>query len=281
MLQEKSIVDIVSCLIPQLSHILYLAHRSATVDAEKEKIVRVVNIWVTRNFVDTAIGDLLISDMKNDITGGTAPVRPNFESPFPQNLPPANLSPQQILLQLQQQQQQQQQQPQQQYQHGIQVQPSAIPMAPTFVYPGYAAQPPPQMPVFRPPPSFSAVPNVAPNGLAIPQYPFQPPGGQQQQQQQLQQVPGFPPNIIAQQIIQKTQQQQQLQIQQMSQFGTFSQQAFAPSATSTLLPSSVLMSIAANTPVLDLHKISVGTMANLVKAAIKAGHPRYAPLGGT
>ena len=40
------------------------------------------------------------------------------------------------------------------------------------------------------------------------------------------------------------------------------------------------MSVILSTPVLDLHKISVGTMANLVKAAIKAGHPRYVPLDG-
>jgi hypothetical protein len=38
--------------------------------------------------------------------------------------------------------------------------------------------------------------------------------------------------------------------------------------------------IAVSAPVLDLHKISVGTMANIVKAAVKGGHPRYVPLDG-
>jgi hypothetical protein len=274
MLQEKSSVDIVTCLIPQLSHILYLAHRSATVDAERDKIVRVVNIWVTRNFIDPAIGDLLISDMKSDTIGGIAPVRPTFKSPFPQDLPQPNLSPQQVLLQ------QQQQQLQQQQQHSN-MQPSVIPLAPSFVYPGYTAQLPPQMPVFRPPPAFSGVPIPAQNGTVPHPFPFQPPGSQQQQ---LQQVPGFPPNMnFQQQLAQKV----QLQMQQLNQFGTFSQQAFAqpPGHPSHLPPSQTshipsIQTITTNTPVLDLHKISVGTMANLVKAAIKAGHPRYVPLDG-
>ena len=262
-----------TCLIPQLSHILYLAHRSATVDAERDKIVRVVNIWVTRNFIDPAIGDLLISDMKSNIIGGIAPVRPTFKSPFPQDLPQPNLSPQQVLLQQQQQQQLQQQQ------HSS-MQPSVIPLAPSFVYPGFTAQPAPQMPVFRPPPALSGAPIPAQNGTAPHPFLFQPPGSQQQ----LQQVPGFPPNMnFQQQLAQKV----QLQMQQLNQFGTFSQQAFAqpPGHPSHLPPSQTshipsILTITTNTPVLDLHKISVGTMANLVKAAIKAGHPRYVPLDG-
>ena len=63
----------------------------------------------------------------------------------------------------------------------------------------------------------------------------------------------------------------------------FSQQAFAPPPGYPGFgpsPQVAIPAMAVNTPVLDLHKISVGTMANIVKAAVKGGHPRYVPLDG-
>ena len=260
--------------MPQLPHILYLAYKSATVDGEREKIVRVVNIWVTRLFIDQANGDALIAAMKSDAIGGILPFKPVFQSPFPQNLPPPNPSPQQ---QQQQQQHLIQQQQQQQQQHSNPYsQPSMMHIAPSL-FPGSAM--PPQMPVFRPPPSFSFGPGPGvPPGVPPPQFQYPPPA--------IHLLPSSfaspPSSSIALQPQQYQQQQQQQQ--QPSQFSSFPQQPFIqPPGFPVYYPAPVpppVMLVAANTPVLDLHRISVGTMANLVKAAIKGGHPRYVPLDG-
>lgn len=271
-------VNIVNCLIPQLPHILYLAHKSAVMDLEREKVLRVVNIWVTRHFIDEATGELLIGSMKSDAIGGVEPARPTFHSPFPQNLPPPNPSPQQRQ-QMQQQQQQMQHQQQQQHQQqmhlqpGLPTQPPVMQIAPSLVFSNSA----PQMPLFRPPPSFpqGAVPGM-PGVTLPPQFQFPPPGMMSQQ------PPAFPlPSLLP--LQQQLQQQQLLKLQQMSQFGTFSQQAFAPPPGFPGFvpsPQGAIPVVAVSAPVLDLHKISVGTMANIVKAAVKGGHPRYVPLDG-
>jgi hypothetical protein len=219
--------------MPQLPFILRVAYDSATTDIEKEKIVRVVNIWVSKLFIDEAGGASLILGMKEGgPPGDREPIRPPFQSPYPQNLPPPNQNPKQLLLQ-QQQQQQGQGQP-------IQIAPSLFP-------PGSG----PPMPTFRPPPSFGPG-----GGPAPPQFPF--PSNQQ---------PQF-------------------------QFGTFSQQALGITQQSSYNPNQpqgyqfgngqqmVLNNIPMNIAVLDLHRISVGTMANLVKAAVKSGHPKFVPVDG-
>ena len=264
-----------NCLIPQLPHILYLAHKSALIDSEREKVARVVNIWVTRLFIDEACGEALVAGMKNDAIGGIEPVRPTFQSPYPQRLPPPNLSPQQQQIQLQQQQQQQQQMQQQQTHHQpvAPLQPQIMQIAPSLAFPCSA----PQMPLFRPPPSFplGAAPGIPGGGLP-PQFQFLPQGMMGQP------PPTFPPPSLLP-LQQQIQQQQLLNMQQMNQFGTFSQQAFAPPPGYPGFgpsPQVVIPAMAVNTPVLDLHKISVGTMANIVKAAVKGGHPRYVPLDG-
>ena len=309
LLGSYTAVDIVNCIMPQLPHILFMAYNSTTVDAEKEKIVRVVNIWVSKLFITEAAGDMLIAGMKGYDTGKIRPVRPSYQSPYPQNLPPPNASQQQ--LQQQQQQQQQQilppsyllQQQQQQQQFSL-IQPPPMQLAPSLAF-SSAPQMPPQMPLFRPPPSFApgAVPGMSVPPLLPPQFPA-PPGSALQQHQHHQPPPPFQAFsnstfALTQQQQQQQQQQQiliqnqqQAQMQQINQFGTFSQQAAStgfnqpPIFTSLQYPPqgiqspAVSMSVILSTPVLDLHKISVGTMANLVKAAIKAGHPRYVPLDG-
>ena len=300
--------------MPQLSHILYLAYHSTIIDKEKEKIVRVVNIWVTKLFIAETVGDVLINGMKGNDNGKIEPERPSYQSPYPQNLPPPNMSQQQQQ-QMQQQQmqlpiyQQQQQLPpppqQQQQQQYNQNQAPPMQVAPSLPFPSPILALPPQMPLFRPPPSFA--PGQAAGVLGPPSLPPQfmfPPGAILQQQQHMhssQQAPSFPsflnPSFTNPQTqLPPSQQQQQLQQQQppaqpqqINQFGTFSQQAASigfnqPTNYSSLQYPPQMMpsvSLSLSTPVLDLHKISVGTMANLVKAAIKAGHPRYVPLDGS
>ena len=50
----------------QLPHILYIAYNSSVNIPEKEKIVRVVNIWVSKLFITEADGEMLITAPQNE-----------------------------------------------------------------------------------------------------------------------------------------------------------------------------------------------------------------------
>ena len=202
-------VDLIACLFPVLPVIFRAAYTIInTTEPQKEKITRMINLWVTKQFINQAQFIVLQSSLHH--TGAPPPISAqgleSLMSPYPTDLPPSPL------LQLQQIQKQIQQ-------HLSQPQPPKGPPGPPpvpmmYITPQQQLNPPPDHLFFSagPPPMST-----------------------------------FNPAMIGQPV------------QYMTNSFT--------SANIALVPK-----------ILDLYKIPVGNMVNVVKAHMKAGHPAYEPI---
>lgn len=96
----------INCIAPYLPFILRLSYACTTADTERERLTKMIAIWVGKEFISEATGSYYGTSMLETDLVHEDPEYPQLASPYPQNIPPPNHIPQQ------QQQQQQQSLPQ-------------------------------------------------------------------------------------------------------------------------------------------------------------------------
>ena len=248
-------VDVATLLVPYLGAVLRAGFATATEDAQRDKVLRLVELWTLKCFISETEGEAMMKSLSSAEAPveGPAPalVSPYLESPLPSNAPvtvaaPPSATPalpntnntamssQPVLSESQLNQLQL-------IQQRIQVQMFANQMQQQQQQP---SPPPPNMPN----PSFPLPPG---GGQFFPSQAFYPqmmpmPG-------QIAPPPGpYPPG----------------------QIGGPYQMAPPPGP----YPSGQLAPPYPSAPLLDLTRIPVGNMVNIVKAAKRAGHPPHTTL---
>jgi hypothetical protein len=249
-------VNCAALFLPILPRILHCGCQNAQNDVDKGKINKMVALWQTRAFINENMAASLLAAIMDPAPPLPPPV-PVLMSPLPTNLPPPNST------------------------NGMMTMQPNAPGAPSMVYPGapHLPSPPLMHPPMHPGMPFSAPHQMPPQAQPLPG--MVPPQAQPlpgMVPPQAQPLPGMlPPGMIgAPQMPMPPGMHPGMhpgyptplmpQMPQMPHMGLNMPPANAQSHGPLL------------SPALDLNRISVGNMVNIVKAAVKAGHPKYEPI---
>ena len=196
-------VPVVDCIWYYLGPLMQVSYRHATTDGEKDKLIKIIALWETRGFIDSA--KMLHLRQVMTQAEDVVPLNiPTLLQPYAAKLPTME-------------------------------EPTTVPAPPSFVHSSNPFQ-------------SAAVPTQPPMSVPMPPVPPPTPPHQYHVGQ------GVPPLPMA-----------PMQI--------------APSLTLThMLPQLPTPPAPPLLPSIDLQRCTVGSMANLIRAHVKMGHKRYAPL---